>query len=136
MKTSKFKEKIIYFVIPLAVVILTGLYVVFFYVDLFKLGTHFGIKELKFEESYITGKAENVGRYNVGEVYIRAFLKRKDDGLEEVIIPLGPEDLEVGEELEFSYKIENPQDYNVGFIRATINTGSLFDNILSQELNI
>jgi len=124
MKTSKFKEKLIYFVIPLAVVVLTGLYVLFFYVDFFKLGTHFGIKELEFKDSCITGRAENVCRYNVEEVYIRAFLKRKDDSLEEVIIPLDPEDLEVGEELEFSYKIDNPQDYDVGFIRAIINTRS------------
>jgi hypothetical protein len=124
MRALKLKEKIIYFIIPLAVVVLTGLYFVFFHVDLFKLGTHFGIKELEFKDSYITGKAENVGRYNVEEVYIRAFLKRKDEGLEEVIIPLDPEDLEVGEELEFSYKIDDPECYEAGFIRATINTKS------------
>lgn len=122
MKTSKFREKIIYLIIPLAVVVLTGLFIGLFYVDFFKLGNHFDVKELEFEDSYITGKAENVGRYNVKEVYIRAFLKRKDDSLEEVIIPLNPEDLEVGEELEFSHKIENPQDYYVDFIQATINT--------------
>ena len=124
MRALKLKEKIIYFVIPLAVVVLTSLYIIFFYVDFFKLGTHFGIKELKFKDSYITGRAENVGRYNVEEVYIRAFLKRKDNGLEEVIISLDPEDLEVGEELEFSYKVDDPECYEAGFIRATINTRS------------
>jgi BioD-like phosphotransacetylase family protein len=124
VKTSEFREKIIYFIIPLTVVVLTGLYVIFFYIDLFKLGTHFGIKELEFKDNCITGRAENVGRYNVDEVYIRAFLKRKDDGLEEVIIPLNPEDLEVGEESEFSYKIDDPQDYYTDFFRATINTRS------------
>lgn len=124
MRALKLREKIIYFVIPLAVLVLTGLYFVFFYVDFFKLGTHFGLKDLEFEDSYITGMAENVGRYNVEEVYIRAFLKRKDNGLEEIIIPLDPEDLEVGEELEFSYKIKNSQDYYTDFIRATINTKS------------
>jgi hypothetical protein len=122
MKVSKLRGKIIYFIIPLTVVVLTGLYFVFFYVDFFKLGTHFGIQELEFKDSYITGKAENVGRHNVDEVYIRTFLKRKDNSLEEIIIPLDPEDLEVGEELEFSYKIDDPDCYEAGFIRATINT--------------
>ena len=124
MKTLNLKEKLIYFVVPLAVVVLTCLYIGLFYVDFFKLGTHFGIKELEFEGSYITGKAENIGRHNVEEVYIRAFLKTRDGGLEEVIIPLNSEDLEVGEELEFSYKIEDSQDYDTGFIQATINTKS------------
>lgn len=124
MKTSEFREKIIYFITPLTVVVLTGLYVIFFYIDLFKLGTHFGIKELEFKDNCITGRAENVGRYNVEEVYIRAFLKIKDNSLEEVIILLNPEDLEAGEESEFSYKIDNPECYEAGFIRATINTRS------------
>ena len=124
MRTLKLKEKIIYFVIPLAVVVLTGLYLIIFYVDFFKLGTHFDLRELEFEDSYITGKAENVGRNNVNEVYIRVFLKIKDNGLEEIVIPLDPEDLEAGEESEFSYKIDNPECYETGFIRATINTRS------------
>jgi len=124
MRTLKLKEKIIYFVIPLAVVVLTGLYLIIFYVDFLKLGTHFDLRELEFEDSYITGKAENVGRNNVNEVYIRAFLKIKDNGLEEIVIPLDPEDLEAGEESEFSYKIDNPECYEAGFIRATINTRS------------
>jgi hypothetical protein len=37
MKTSKFKERLVYFFIPIAVMVITGLYIGLFYIDLFRL---------------------------------------------------------------------------------------------------
>lgn len=37
MRTSKFKERLIYFFIPIAVMVITGLYIGLFYIDLFRL---------------------------------------------------------------------------------------------------
>lgn len=50
MKTSKFKEKLIYFFIPIAVMVITGLYIGLFYIDLFKLNSLVGSGNIITEE--------------------------------------------------------------------------------------
>ena len=42
MKTSKFKERLIYFFVPIAIMVITGLYIGLFYIDLFKLDSYTG----------------------------------------------------------------------------------------------
>ncbi len=116
------KEKIIYFVIPLTVVVITGIYMGLFYVDMFRLGTHFAITKLEIEEGYITGSAKNVGSYNVNSVNIVATLKEKDGDYRTDIIPLDPRELEVGEEVSFRKEINNYSEINNSFIRAIIQT--------------
>lgn len=116
------KEKLLYFIIPIAVVIITGLYMCLFYVDMFRLGTHFAIKDIKIENGSIIGSAKNVGSFDVKSVIILATLRENDGSLREVTIPLNPKDLEVGEEVEFKKEIPDYQRIDTGYIRAIIKT--------------
>ena len=116
------KERIIYFIIPITVVVITGIYIGIFYVDMFKLGTHFAISKLEVDEGYITGSAKNVGSYNVKSVNIIATLKEKDGGYRTIIIPLDPQNLEIGEETTFRKEIDNYSKIDNSFIRAIIQT--------------
>ncbi len=118
----KMKEKILYFIIPISVIIITGLFIAFFWTDMFRLGTHFGISEIKIEDGCIVGRAKNVGSFNVEMVRIVACVKGKDGSYREIIIPLDPLDLEVGEEVEFSKRLEDPENIDNNYIRAIIGT--------------
>jgi len=118
----KMKEKILYFIIPISVIIITGLFIAFFWTDMFRLGTHFDISEIKIEDGYIVGRAKNVGSFNVETVKIVAYLKGKDGSCREIIIPLDPLDLEVGEEVEFSKRLEDPENIDSNYLRAIIGT--------------
>jgi len=89
---------------------------------MFRLGTHFDISEIKIEDGYIVGKAKNVGSFNVETVRIVAYLKEKDGSYREIIIPLDPLDLEVGDEVEFSKKLEDPENIDSNYIRVIIGT--------------
>jgi len=122
MRRKNLKEKIIFFLIPLTVVIITGIYIGFFYVDMFKLGTHFAISKLEIKDGYVTGSAKNVGSYNVRSVNIVATLKEKDGGYRIMVIPLNPYNLEIGEETTFSEEIEDYSKIDNSFIRAIIQT--------------
>ena len=53
MKTSRFKERLIYFFIPIAVMVITGLYIGLFYIDLFKLDSLAGSGNIITEERTI-----------------------------------------------------------------------------------
>jgi len=116
------KEKILYFIIPISVIIITGLFIAFFWTDMFRLGTHFDISEIRIEDGYIVGRARNVGSFNVETVRIVAYVKGKDGSYREIIIPLDPLDLEVGEEVEFSKRLEDPENIGSNYIRAIIGT--------------
>jgi hypothetical protein len=116
------KERIMYFIIPLTVVIITGIYMGFFYIDMFKLGTHFAVPELEIRQGYITGTVKNVGSYNVSSANIVATLKEKGGGYRTVIIPLDPQELEIGEETTFKKEIEDYSGIDNTFIRAVIQT--------------
>ena len=122
MNISKCKEKIIYLVIPISVIIITGLFIAFFWTDMFRLGTHFDISEIKIEDGCIVGRAKNVGSFNVEMVRIVAYVKGKDGSYREIVIPLDPLDLEVGEEVKFSKRLEDPENIDSNYIRAIIGT--------------
>ena len=122
MNTSNIVNKILYFLIPILVIILTGICIAVFWTDMFRLGTHFDISEIKIEDGFIIGKAKNVGSYNVDMARIIATIKKKDNSYEQVIIPLNPLDLEVGEKTEFSVKLEDPENTGSSYIRAIIQT--------------
>jgi len=121
MKTRT-REKLLYFFIPIAVVVLTGLYMGFFYIDMFRLGTHFAIKDIRIENGLIIGSAKNVGSYDVKSVTILTTLREDDGSLREIIIPLNPKDLEVGEEVGFEKEISDYQKIDKNYIRAIIKT--------------
>jgi len=76
MKTSKFKERLIYFFIPIAVMLLTGLYVGLFYIDLFKLDSFAGSGNIITEE-------RSVGNFNKVSVSdgINLFIEQGSSGI-------------------------------------------------------
>lgn len=55
-------------------------------------------------------------------VNIVATLKEKDGSFRTIIIPLDPQDLEIGEETTFRKEIDNYSKIDNSFIRAIIQT--------------
>ena len=89
---------------------------------MFRLGTHFDISEIKIGDGYIVGRAKNVDSFNVKTVRVVAYLKEKDGSYREIIIPLEPLELEVGEEIKFSKRLEDPENIDSNYIRVITGT--------------